>query len=430
MSTLTDLGRDANMIDDDSGTSQDADMIDGDSGTPQDVNMIDDDSSTPQNANDLKKETPPQDESSQLSPTEIYVKKSLDIFHLHSKLNFREIPEITFAELDVGEELGEGGFGLVNAVNWKGNSYAIKILLPTVVEGDPTNFKVGASDLLKEAAFLSALSHPNIIGIQAKRTSDLATNFIVIDRLHESLSDRMCAWRKWDNKVQQNLKLRRKLQRKGVQACLGICDALLYIHSQNVVFRDLKISNVGFDQGGNVKIFDFGIAKELKDDDKSSGGKYKLSGKTGSLAYMAPEVAKNWKYDKMVDVYSFGILLWEIAALRPAFVEYETPEQMQNVWNGDERPPMQQWWHVELQWLMKKCWSYFAKSRPEFDVVKETLEKILEEKEENNNRILPAQFLCFGENQKPFEYTISFYFMSFIVLLLSIICIFRYKIDS
>ena len=56
---------------------------------------------------------------------------------------------------------------------------------------------------------------------------------------------------------------------------------------------------------------------------------------------MASEVAKNWKYDKMVDVYFFGILLREIAALQLAFVGYKTPEQMHNVWNGDECPQMQ-----------------------------------------------------------------------------------------
>ena len=129
---------------------------------------------------------------------------------------------------------------------------------------------------------------------------------------------------------------------------------------------------------------DFGLAKELKDDAKSSGGKYKLSGNTGSLAYMAPEVAKGWQYDKMVDVYSFGILLWEIVALRPAFANYTTTDDMHQVWSGDERPPMADWWPVELQWLMKKCWSYFSKSRPDFNVISETLQEILEEEDEED----------------------------------------------
>jgi serine/threonine protein kinase len=94
---------------------------------------------------------------------------------------------------------------------------------------------------------------------------------------------------------------------------------------------------------------------------------------------MAPEVAKGWQYDKMVDVYSFGILLWEIAALQPAFPNHQTRDQMHRVWSGDERPPMASWWPVELQWLMKKCWSYFANSRPDFTVISETLDEILDD---------------------------------------------------
>jgi serine/threonine protein kinase len=57
-------------------------------------------------------------------------------------------------------------------------------------------------------------------------------------------------------------------------------------------------------------LYDFGLAKELKGPHEN--GKYKLSGNTGSWAYMAPEVAKGYKYNLSVDVYSYGILLWEL----------------------------------------------------------------------------------------------------------------------
>jgi hypothetical protein len=107
---------------------------------------------------------------------------------------------------------------------------------------------------------------------------------------------------------------------------------------------------------------------------------------------MAPEVAKGWQYDKTVDVYSFGILLWEIAALQPAFADKVTREQMHEVWSGDQRPPMASWWPVELQWLIKKCWAYFANSRPDFTVVRETLEEVLddENKEEEDARAIKS----------------------------------------
>jgi serine/threonine protein kinase len=145
---------------------------------------------------------------------------------------------------------------------------------------------------------------------------------------------------------------------------------------------------------------DFGLAKELKEDNKAATGKYRLSGNTGSLAYMAPEVAKGWKYDKTVDVYSFGILLWEIASLRPAFESYSKEEDMHRVWNGDERPPIENWWPLELQWLLKKCWAYFAKSRPEFDLVKETLQEIIySSDDEEEEQIRNIQSFRFGSRR-------------------------------
>jgi hypothetical protein len=107
---------------------------------------------------------------------------------------------------------------------------------------------------------------------------------------------------------------------------------------------------------------------------------------------MAPEVAKGWHYDKMVDVYSFGILLWEIVALQYAFPKCKTREDMHPVWSGDKRPPIADWWPVELQWLMKKCWSYFAKSRPDFGVIIETLREIVDDatKEEEDHRAIKS----------------------------------------
>lgn len=206
------------------------------------------------NASEQDKSLP---QNKSLRETQQFIQRSMDTFWSNSKLHFAKVPEITIADLEIGDTLGKGGFGLVKSAKWNGESYAFKTLLPSVIS-DESIFRVAASDLQKEAAFLSVCSHPHIIGIHAKRISmgeDLQDNFIVIDRLHESLTDRLKLWRKEDAALGKSVKKRRKLQLKGIEVSINICDALLYLHNQNIVFRDLKLSNVGFDHHGHVKIF-------------------------------------------------------------------------------------------------------------------------------------------------------------------------------
>ena len=133
-------------------------------------------------------------------------------------------------------------------------------------------------------------------------------------------------------------------------------------------------------------MFDFGLAKELKPDLKTKSGAYLLTGNTGSRRYMAPEVARDLPYDQSVDVYSFGILLWELCSAEKPFFGYSSGKHMQQVVNGGERPKMDTshtaHWPMNLQWLMTRCWSTTAAARPKFNVVVEILEDILESKEE------------------------------------------------
>lgn len=100
---------------------------------------------------------------------------------------------------------------------------------------------------------------------------------------------------------------------------------------------------------------------------------------------MAPEVAKESPYNKSVDVYSFGILLWELCTGEKPFYGYSSGKHMQQVVIGGERPPMDaqhtSFWPNNLQWLIKHCWHNSPCLRPSFTVIKQTLLDILADKD-------------------------------------------------
>jgi serine/threonine protein kinase len=97
---------------------------------------------------------------------------------------------------------------------------------------------------------------------------------------------------------------------------------------------------------------------------------------------MAPEVARELPYNQSVDVYSFGIILWELCSGEKPFYGYSSGKHMQHVVIGGERPPMDSNhkanWPANLQWLMNHCWSPFPVVRPSFAVILEILQDILD----------------------------------------------------
>lgn len=121
---------------------------------------------------------------------------------------------------------------------------------------------------------------------------------------------------------------------------------------------------------GDVKIFDFGLAKEIRAEEMVANDLYKMSGNTGSLRYMAPEVASNEPYNHLVDVFSFGILLWQMLSLETPFATYNVQRHAQRVVQGGERPTLNtSKWSKDLCLLMKRCWAAEIRSRPHFGEV-------------------------------------------------------------
>ena len=90
---------------------------------------------------------------------------------------------------------------------------------------------------------------------------------------------------------------------------VGLGRGLAYIHERDVIHRDIKPSNILVTDGGEARICDFGIARQLQT--SASGSEVTYTGQQGSPRYMAPEVIRSERYSNKVDMYSFAITMYE-----------------------------------------------------------------------------------------------------------------------
>ena len=155
-----------------------------------------------------------------------------------------------------------------------------------------------------------------------------------------------------------------------ISIALEIARGLEYIHSQGIVHRDIKPENILFDEKFEVKIADFGIACEetlcdlLVDDE-------------GTYRWMAPEMLKRKPYNRKVDVYSFGLLLWEMVTGRIPF-ENLSPVQVAYAVANNNKKAMEpeDYCPAAVRPLIEQCCALQPEKRPDFWQIVKTLEKI------------------------------------------------------
>jgi len=259
-----------------------------------------------------------------------------------------------------------GAQSSARAAQTKQVTYAMKCLRPQI-RSDAAKFIVGVEDLVHETAMLAGLDHPNIIKLHGRavvadsfRLSD--GYFILLDRLEDTLEDRIARWRNTTGKA------RAALWPTQLRTACSIADALSHLHSRNVVFRDLKPANVGFDSGGVLKLFDFGFAVAVEGPDDV------LYDVCGTPRYMAPEVGLERGYDASVDVHSFGVLLWEILSLKKPFGHVRSAGELRRqVFEEGMRPKLARAWHLCLKELMRGCWSVLPEERPAMEAAAQRL---------------------------------------------------------
>jgi serine/threonine-protein kinase len=209
----------------------------------------------------------------------------------------------------VKSELGRGGMGAVYLAEQPGlgREVAIKELIQSAVVDS-----VALKRFLQEAQVMARASHPNVIQVYDIELMG-TVNYIVLEFI------RGRSLREW--------MLQGPIPPPQVFAVLhGVLQALDYAHRQGVVHRDMKPENVLISDEGMVKVADFGIARLV--DDPGVGGTTTKTGTTvGTPLYMSPEQVASSKVDGRSDLYSAGVVFYELVTGVPPFAagEYDGP---------------------------------------------------------------------------------------------------------
>ncbi|KAK4255603.1 hypothetical protein QN277_008582 [Acacia crassicarpa] len=200
---------------------------------------------------------------------------------------------IDFSEITVGTRVGIGFFGEVFRGVWNGTEVAIKVFL----EQDLTAENM--EDFCNEISILSRLRHPNVILFLGACTKpprlSMVTEYMERGSLyyliHVSGQKKKLNW-------QRRLKMLR-----------DICRGLMCIHRMKIVHRDLKSANCLVNKHWTVKICDFGLSRIMTESN------VKDTSSAGTPEWMAPELIRNEPLDEKCDIFSLGVLMWELCTL-------------------------------------------------------------------------------------------------------------------
>ncbi|GFP89600.1 serine/threonine-protein kinase ctr1 [Phtheirospermum japonicum] len=239
---------------------------------------------------------------------------------------------IDFSEITIGTRVGIGFFGEVFRGTWNGVEVAIKLFLEQDLNVE------NIEDFCNEISILSRIRHPNVILFLGACTTpprlSLVTEYMEMGSLYFLIHG-------------SGLKKKLSWQRRLKMLC-DICRGLMTIHRMKVVHRDLKSANCLVNKHWTVKICDFGLSRVL------TTRPIKDSSSAGTPEWMAPELIRNEPFTEKCDIFSLGVIMWELCTLNRPWEGVPSVQVVYNVGNDGQRLDIPE---GPLGKLIADCWA-------------------------------------------------------------------------
>lgn len=278
-------------------------------------------------------------------------------FFLSNKMDQAKKYLIDLDDYEIGAKIGEGSFSTVYECTKKetGELFAAKQMW---IDSDDKDRKMYFN---REIGIMARIRHPTLIKLYGYSIDEVDEKLLLT--IIMDISKKGCLQKSF-SKISKNNTIKQKI-------LVGIARGMMYLHEHQIIFRDLKPLNVLLDENNLPLITDFGYAKIISTHDT-----LRNTQAAGSLYTMAPEVMKDEVYNGKADVYSFGILMFQVvtnsmpfAELYKEFSNLGFMKFIELVANEGRRPVFNKKVKKSIKNLIEKCWSNNPTERPTFEEI-------------------------------------------------------------
>ncbi|EFH66522.1 kinase family protein [Arabidopsis lyrata subsp. lyrata] len=262
--------------------------------------------------------------------------------------------EILWEEITVAERIGLGSYGEVYRGDWHGTAVAVKKFIDQDITGE------ALEEFRSEVRMMRRLRHPNIVLFMGAVTRppnlSIVTEFLPRGSLYRLIH-------RPNNQLDE---------RKRLRMALDAARGMNYLHSCNpvIVHRDLKSPNLLVDKNWVVKVCDFGLSRMKVSTYLSS------KSTAGTAEWMAPEVLRNEPADEKCDVYSYGVILWELFTLQQPWGKMNPMQVVGAVGFQHRRLEIPEFVDTGIADIIRKCWQTDPRLRPSFAEIMASLKQL------------------------------------------------------